>query len=90
MSIRVEEYIRPDGTNPYKTWFDSLDPQAAAKVVTATLRLELGNTSKSNGSQVLVNMSSTGDLAIGSILLRTATLSLFCSVAARSAGNRRI
>jgi putative component of toxin-antitoxin plasmid stabilization module len=46
MSIRVEEYIRPDGTNPYKTWFDSLDPQAAAKVVTATLRLELGNTSK--------------------------------------------
>lgn len=45
MSIRVEEYIRPDGTNPYRTWFDSLDPQAAAKVVTATLRLELGNTS---------------------------------------------
>ena len=45
MSIRVEEYIRPDGTNPYRTWFDSLDPQAAAKVVTTTLRLELGNTS---------------------------------------------
>jgi putative addiction module killer protein len=45
MSIRVEEYIRPDGSNPYKTWFDSLDPQAAAKVVTATSRLELGNTS---------------------------------------------
>jgi putative addiction module killer protein len=45
MSIRVEEYIRPDGTSPYKTWFDSLDPRAAAKVVTATLRLELGNTS---------------------------------------------
>ncbi|MGO9930194.1 MAG: type II toxin-antitoxin system RelE/ParE family toxin [Steroidobacteraceae bacterium] len=45
MNIRVEEHIRPDGSNPYKTWFDSLDPQAAAKVVTATLRLELGNTS---------------------------------------------
>src|ERR1700678_1902479 len=45
MSIRVEEYIRSDGTNPYKTWFDSLDAQAAAKIVTATLRLELGNTS---------------------------------------------
>jgi putative addiction module killer protein len=45
MSVRIEEYIRSDGTNPYKTWFDSLDPQAAAKVVTATLRLELGNTS---------------------------------------------
>ena len=48
MNIRVEEYIRPDGSNPYKTWFDSLDPQAAAKVVTATLRLELGNTSNVN------------------------------------------
>jgi putative addiction module killer protein len=31
--------------NPYKTWFDSLDAQAAAKVVTAKLRMELGNTS---------------------------------------------
>ena len=39
MSIRVEEYIRPDGTNAYRTWFDGLDPQAATKVVTATLRL---------------------------------------------------
>jgi hypothetical protein len=45
MSIRVEEYIRPDGANPYKTWFDSLEAQAAAKVVTAKLRMELGNTS---------------------------------------------
>jgi putative addiction module killer protein len=45
MKIKVEEYIREDGSNPYKTWFDSLDPQAAAKVVTAKLRLELGNTS---------------------------------------------
>jgi len=32
MGIRVEEYIRPDGTNPYKAWFDHLDAQAAAKV----------------------------------------------------------
>lgn len=45
MKIRVEEYICQDGTNPYKTWFDDLDPQAAAKIVTAKLRLELGNTS---------------------------------------------
>jgi putative addiction module killer protein len=45
MNIRVEEYIRPDGTNPYKSWFDSLDAQAAAKIVTAKLRMELGNTS---------------------------------------------
>lgn len=43
--IRVQEYLRADGSNPYKTWFDSLDVQAAAKIVTAKLRLELGNTS---------------------------------------------
>lgn len=45
MTIRVEEYLRANGSNPYKTWFDSLDVQAAAKVVTAKLRLELGNVS---------------------------------------------
>lgn len=45
MKIKVEEYLRSDGSNPYKTWFDRLDVQAAAKVVTAKLRLELGNTS---------------------------------------------
>jgi putative addiction module killer protein len=45
MSIRVEEYVREDGSSPYEKWFDSLDPQSAAKVTTAKLRLELGNTS---------------------------------------------
>jgi len=45
MKIRVEEYIRPDGSSPYAAWFDSLDAQAAAKVTTAKLRMELGNTS---------------------------------------------
>jgi putative addiction module killer protein len=45
MNIRVEEYIRPDGSSPYADWFNSLDAQAAAKVVTAKLRMELGNTS---------------------------------------------
>lgn len=45
MTVRVEEYIRADGSSPYKQWFDSLDVAAAAKVVTAKLRLELGNTS---------------------------------------------
>src|ERR1700742_2144232 len=43
--IKIVEYIRADGSNPFKTWFDDLDAQAAAKVATATLRLELGNTS---------------------------------------------
>jgi putative addiction module killer protein len=46
MSIRVEEYIRSDGSSPYADWFNDLDAQAAAKVATAKLRMELGNTSK--------------------------------------------
>lgn len=45
MTWRVEEYIRDDDSNPYKKWFDSLSPQAAAKVTVAKLRMELGNTS---------------------------------------------
>lgn len=43
--IKVVEYVREDGSNPFKSWFDGLDHQTAAKVATATLRLELGNTS---------------------------------------------
>jgi putative addiction module killer protein len=41
----VQEYIREDGSNPFGSWFSCLDSQAAAKVATATLRLEMGNTS---------------------------------------------
>ena len=46
MTLTVREYLRSDGTSPYKAWFDALDSQAAAKVTTAKLRLELGNTSR--------------------------------------------
>ena len=45
MKIKVEEYIRDDEANPYQTWFNGLDAQAAAKVTVAKTRLELGNTS---------------------------------------------
>jgi putative addiction module killer protein len=41
----VQEYLREDGSSPFGSWFADLDPQAAAKVATATLRLELGNLS---------------------------------------------
>ena len=44
MTMRVEEYLCEDGSNPYKRWFDALGPQAAAKVTTAKLRMALGNT----------------------------------------------
>jgi putative addiction module killer protein len=43
--MKVQEYIREDGSNPYQKWFDSLDPIVAAKVTVAKSRLELGNTS---------------------------------------------
>jgi putative addiction module killer protein len=46
VTIKVEEYVRADGTSPYRIWFDGLDAQAAAKIVTAKLRMELGNTSR--------------------------------------------
>jgi putative addiction module killer protein len=45
MPIRVEEYIRQDGTSPFRQWFDRLDAVAAAKVSTAVMQLTLGNTS---------------------------------------------
>ncbi len=45
MPFTVVEYVREDGSNPYREWFDGLHAQAAAKVAAATVRLEMGNTS---------------------------------------------
>ena len=45
MSKRDEEYVREDGSNPFRAWFDRLDSQAAAKVATAVMCLATGNTS---------------------------------------------
>ncbi|MGC1470342.1 MAG: hypothetical protein WA793_13290 [Sphingorhabdus sp.] len=41
----VEEYVREDGSCPFRGWFNVLDVQAAAKVATAIVRMELGNLS---------------------------------------------
>lgn len=43
--IKVQEYLKEDGSSPYQEWFNSLDTQAAAKVTVAKSRLELGNIS---------------------------------------------
>lgn len=43
--MKVREYIREDGSNPYQKWFNALDAQAAAKVSVAKVRLELGHRS---------------------------------------------
>lgn len=39
------EYVREDGSIPFKEWFDDLDPAPAAKVAAAQARLSQGNTS---------------------------------------------
>jgi putative addiction module killer protein len=41
--VTIKEYTDEKGQSPYANWFDGLDPQAAAKVATAILRMELGN-----------------------------------------------
>ncbi len=43
--MELLEYIKEDGSNPYKKWFDTLNAQAAAKITVAKARIELGNTS---------------------------------------------
>lgn len=45
MPLALVEYVREDGSSPYRAWFDGLSAQAAAKVATARARLEMGNTS---------------------------------------------
>lgn len=44
MTMKVQEYVRANGENPYQNWFDELDALAAAKITVAKSRLELGNT----------------------------------------------
>ena len=53
--IEVREYIDAKGRSPYARWFNRLNAQAAAKVVTALVRMEQGNLSgvKSAGAGVL-------------------------------------
>ena len=43
--IRIEEYLREDGSSPYQAWFDRLAAQAAAKIAIAVVRVASGNTS---------------------------------------------
>ncbi len=47
--IHVAEYVREDGSVPYRDWLNSLDETAAAKVTAATYRLSQGHTSSLKG-----------------------------------------
>jgi putative addiction module killer protein len=53
--IIIKEYIDSKGRNPYAKWFNRLNAPAAAKVVTALVRMEQGNFSntRSVGEGVL-------------------------------------
>lgn len=43
--MELAEYLDDKGRNPFETWFKRINAQAAAKVTTALVRLEGGNTS---------------------------------------------
>jgi putative addiction module killer protein len=45
----VREYLDRQGRSPYKLWFNRLNAEAGAKVVTALTRLSLGNASNVKG-----------------------------------------
>ena len=52
--MKIVEYLDSRGRSPFESWFQRINAQAAAKVTTALVRLEGGNTSntKSIGSGV--------------------------------------
>ncbi|WP_085582746.1 MULTISPECIES: type II toxin-antitoxin system RelE/ParE family toxin [unclassified Pseudomonas] len=43
--ISLEEYLQENDSSPFGRWLATLNAQAAAKVSTALVRLEMGNTS---------------------------------------------
>ena len=47
--MTVVEYREANGQSPFRQWFDGLDRHAAARVVIAMTRLELGNLSNVKG-----------------------------------------
>ena len=47
--VRLLEYVASDGRSPFATWRGKLDDVARARVTTALMRLEEGNTSRLKG-----------------------------------------
>ena len=47
--IEIREYLDTEGRSPYGSWFNRLNPRAAAKVATALVRMEHGNFSNVKG-----------------------------------------
>ena len=47
--ITIKEYIDSNDRSPYAKWFDRLNAPAAARIVTALVRIEQGNFSNTKG-----------------------------------------
>jgi putative addiction module killer protein len=47
--IEVREYLDERGISPFGRWLDGLDARAAARIVTALVRIEQGNFSNVKG-----------------------------------------
>lgn len=47
--IELQEYTDANGRSSFAAWFNGLDAQAAAKVTTALIRMEQGNSSNAKG-----------------------------------------
>lgn len=43
---KISEYLYEDGQSPFALWFNALEARAAAKVATAQVKLERGETGK--------------------------------------------
>lgn len=63
--MKVKEYVRIDGSIPFKKWFNRLDAQAAAKIVVAIARLEQENSSNIKWFKGLGNIELTGVTLLG-------------------------
>ena len=48
--MEIREYLDTEGRSPYAKWFNRLNPQAAAKVAAAVVRMEQGNLSSTKGA----------------------------------------
>ncbi|MGB2924440.1 MAG: type II toxin-antitoxin system RelE/ParE family toxin [Limnothrix sp.] len=42
--MQIREFVKENGSSPFRKWFQKLDAQAAAEIRVAIARLELGNT----------------------------------------------
>jgi hypothetical protein len=65
--IELRGYLDGSGRKPFESWFETLDPTAAAKVTVALTRIEQGNPrTRRQSVRESMNTGSSSDPAIGS------------------------